>query len=187
MDQSVLLSSSVRNLRGALECLSQLSTKDRLKLVKQLTEKDAEFALKDWPLWGRKNQFPENSKWKTWMLLGGRGAGKTRAGAEWLRYVVSLDTSHSSYCGGRVALVGETYNDVRDVMIEGHSGLLSVHRHEEMPIWNSTQRKLEWPNGVIGQVFSSRDPDGLRGAQFGAVWCDGCSCRCIGWIGRFKC
>lgn len=145
----------------------------RMSVLLQLREFEAEFANCDWPLWARKDQYPETPDWKTWVLLGGRGAGKTRAGAEWLKHIALSPFGAPDHCGGRVALIGETYNDVRDIMIEGHSGLLSVHRREDRPRWNSTQRKLEWPNGVIGQAFSSRDPDGLRGSQFGAVWCDG--------------
>ncbi|MCF6320991.1 MAG: terminase family protein [Rhizobiaceae bacterium] len=159
-------------MRAELEALSQNDEKIQHAFVFQLHEYEAEFILRDWPIWGRSNQFPQLSGWKTWILLGGRGAGKTRAGAEWIRYIATLSRGATGHCGGRIALIGESYSDVRDIMIEGQSGLLSVHRYNEMPKWHSTQRKLEWPNGAIGQVFSSRDPDGLRGAQFGAVWCD---------------
>lgn len=172
MDQSVLLSSSVKNLRDALMRLLMLPSLDRMSVLLQLREFEAEQVNCDWPLWSRTDQLPEHPDWKIWVLLGGRGAGKTRAGAEWLKNIALLPFEAPGHSGGRVALIGETYNDVRDIMIEGHSGLLSVHRREDMPKWNSSQRKLEWPNGVIGQAFSSRDPDGLRGAQFGAVWCD---------------
>lgn len=172
MDQSKALSSSARSLRNELERLSKSDEEVHETFIKQLKEIEAEYILHDWPIWARKNQMPQSDNWKTWILLGGRGAGKTRAGAEWIRHIASLSKDSSDSRGGRIALIGETYNDVRDVMIEGHSGILSVHRRNEMPNWHSTQRKLEWPNGVIGQVFSSRDPEGLRGSQFGAVWCD---------------
>ncbi len=143
-----------------------------MKILLQLKEFEAEAIICDWPLWARKDQFPAIADWKIWLLLGGRGAGKTRAGAEWLKHIALLPAGAPGHCGGRIALIGETYNDVRDVMIEGHSGLLSVHRRQDRPKWHASQRKLEWPNGVIGHAFSSRDPDGLRGSQFGAVWCD---------------
>lgn len=172
MDQSVQWWNSAKNLRAELENLSRTPEKIIRKFVLQLSEFEAEFVLCDWPVWGRDSQFPQKPTWKTWVLLGGRGAGKTRAGAEWIRYIASLPPDSTEFSGGRIALIGETYNDVRDIMIEGQSGLLSVHRKDEMPKWYSAQRKLEWPNGVIGQVFSSRDPEGLRGSQFGAVWCD---------------
>jgi phage terminase large subunit-like protein len=73
---------------------------------------------------------------------------------------------------GRIALVGETFADVRDVMIEGVSGLMSVHRNGERPLWQPTRRRLEWPNGAVAQAFSAEEPDSLRGPQFGAAWCD---------------
>ncbi len=73
---------------------------------------------------------------------------------------------------GNIALVAETYADAREVMIEGQSGLLALHTSLERPVWISSRRRLEWPNGAVGQVFSSEDPDGLRGPQFGAAWCD---------------
>jgi phage terminase large subunit-like protein len=72
----------------------------------------------------------------------------------------------------RITLIGETLGDVRRVMIEGVSGILSVHAPWERPEWQSTQGRLEWPNGTIGEVFSATEPDGLRGPQFDAAWCD---------------
>ncbi len=72
----------------------------------------------------------------------------------------------------RIALVGETLADARSVMVEGVSGLLAVHRHAERPVFESSKHQLVWPNGVIAQMFSSEDPDGLRGPQFHAAWCD---------------
>ena len=172
MKQSDRLSSSATSLHKQLETLSKQDQEKRSKLIHQLTEIEAEFILHEWPLWGRANQFPKLGSWKTWLMLGGRGAGKTRAGAEWIRKIATQGTENLQSCGGRIALVGETQGDVRDVMIEGSSGLLSVHRKNEMPKWKSSQGILEWPNGVIGQTFSSHDPDGLRGSQFGAVWGD---------------
>ena len=71
---------------------------------------------------------------------------------------------------GRVALVGASYDDARDVMVEGESGLLSVHRKTDRPVWLSSRRELAWSNGTIGKVFSSADPECLRGSQFGAAW-----------------
>ena len=104
--------------------------------------------------------------------MGGRGAGKTRAGAEWLKSIVTKDNYTIGNSAGRVALIGETFQDARAVMIEGESGLLSIHRKDERPKWIASRRLLEWPDGTIGQVFSANDPEGLRGSQFGAAWCD---------------
>lgn len=104
--------------------------------------------------------------WTTWLILGGRGAGKTRAGAEWVRSIALADPQ------ARVALVGETEHDVRSVMIEGVSGLLSIHKQHERPRWISTRRRLEWPTGAVAEVFTAENFEGLRGPQFSAAWCD---------------
>jgi phage terminase large subunit-like protein len=98
--------------------------------------------------------------------MGGRGAGKTRAGAEWVRGLVERGEAR------RVALVGPTLHDVREVMIEGPSGILAVSSDGERPTYNATRRRLSWPNGAEGFAFSSEDPDSLRGPQFDAAWCD---------------
>ena len=104
--------------------------------------------------------------WTTWLILGGRGAGKTRAGAEWVRSIAVADPQ------ARIALVGETEHDVRSVMIEGVSGLLSIHKQHERPRWISTRRRLEWPTGAVAEVFTAENFEGLRGPQFSAAWCD---------------
>lgn len=99
--------------------------------------------------------------------MGGRGAGKTRAGAEWARFGVVV--------GGveRIALVGPTLRDVREVMIEGPSGLCAIEPEPKWkPAYNVSRRRVEWPNGAVGLVFSAEDPDSLRGPQYDAAWCD---------------
>ncbi|MEO0329406.1 MAG: terminase family protein [Pseudomonadota bacterium] len=126
----------------------------------------------DWPVWARSNQSPPLSDWRTWLLLGGRGSGKTRTGAQWLNGVALADPHFPGNSGGRVALVGTNYEDIRDVMVEGESGLLAVSDRRSRPDWISSRRELVWPNGVIGKLFSSSDPEGLRGSQFGASWSD---------------
>ncbi|MGI9365322.1 MAG: baseplate multidomain protein megatron [Rhizobiaceae bacterium] len=125
-----------------------------------------------WPVWARDHQVPELAPWTNWLLLGGRGAGKTRAGAEWVRGMALGETFFTPQPVAQIALVAETYSDAREVMIEGQSGLLALHKRSERPQWISSRRRLEWPNGSVAQVFSSEDPDALRGPQFGAAWCD---------------
>ncbi len=105
-------------------------------------------------------------------MLGGRGAGKTRTGAEWVKGMALGQQPYAPAATERIALVGETQGQVRDVMIEGVSGLLSIHTRWERPSWYPSRRRLEWPNGAIAQVFSAEDPEGLRGPQFGAAWSD---------------
>ncbi|MEM7463570.1 MAG: glycoside hydrolase TIM-barrel-like domain-containing protein, partial [Pseudomonadota bacterium] len=135
--------------------------------------------LREWPVFAGKPQRPPLSNWRTWLLLGGRGAGKTRAGAEWLKAIIGRDRHVSGDAAGRVAIIGETYSDARAVMIEGESGLLSLYRKCERPTWNPSRRQLVWPDGTIGQVFSASDPEGLRGSQFGAAWLDEFGCAAI--------
>ena len=126
----------------------------------------------DWALWARADQMPPTGDWTTWLLLGGRGAGKTRAGAEWVKATALGRPPFADRPCGRIALVGETFADVRDVMIEGVSGLLRIHRRAERPTWKPSLRRLEWPNGAVAQAFSSEDPEALRGPQFEIAWAD---------------
>ena len=114
----------------------------------------------------------DGAPWTTWLMLGGRGAGKTRAGAEWVRALVAGTPPYALQRYGRIALVGETWHDAREVMVEGESGLLRVSPRGERPDWIATRKRLEWPNGAVAQVFSADDPDSLRGPQFEAAWCD---------------
>ena len=110
--------------------------------------------------------------WRNWLLLGGRGSGKTRAGAEWVRAQALGIAPLARRAIGRIALIGESMADVRSVMVEGVSGLLAIHPPHERPHYEPSKRQLRWPNGAIAQLFSAEDPDGLRGPQFGAAWCD---------------
>ena len=91
--------------------------------------------------------------------MAGRGFGKTRAGAEWIRAVANSGT------GGRLALVGQTHDDVRHVMVEESSGVLAVSPPHERPQWLPSRRLLRWPNGVIGRCYSAADPEQLRGPE----------------------
>ncbi|WP_439476906.1 terminase large subunit domain-containing protein [Brevundimonas sp.] len=112
---------------------------------------------------------PDGSDWSTWLFLGGRGAGKTLAGASWL-----ADQAELLGPGGRLALVGPTLHDVREVMIEGPSGLRSLPRwtRADRPAYEPSRRRLVFANGCIAQAFSAEDPDSLRGPQFSAAWAD---------------
>lgn len=109
--------------------------------------------------------------WTTWLLLGGRGAGKTRAGAEWVRALAGAPRGENEKMR-RIALIGETEHDVREVMIEGVSGLLAVHARDARPQYLPSRRRVEWKNGAVAQAFSAEDPESLRGPQFSAAWAD---------------
>ena len=113
---------------------------------------------------------PPEGDWTTWLMLGGRGSGKTRAGAEWVRALAAAEVTP-------IALVGETMTEAIAVMIRGESGLLNVHPDEERPVLKGTS--LIWPNGVEGVVMSASDPDRFRGPQFAAAWCDEIGCGAV--------
>lgn len=110
--------------------------------------------------------------WTTWLMLGGRGAGKTRLGAEWVHALVQGHPPYAPPVAMQVALIGETEHDVREVMIEGPAGLIHSAPRSQRPQWTPSRRRLEWTNGAVAYAFSAEDPDQLRGPQFDAAWCD---------------
>jgi phage terminase large subunit-like protein len=122
--------------------------------------------LHDWPLWARAKQLPPEGDWRVWLILAGRGFGKTRTGAEWVRALAETGRA------GRIALVGETAGDARDVMVEGESGLLACCPPWGRPLYEPSKRRVTWANGAMATCFSADDPDQLRGPQFDAAWAD---------------
>ena len=122
--------------------------------------------------WALAHQLPPEGAWKSWVIRGGRGAGKTRAGAEWVRAEVEGARPEDLGRARRVALIGETFDQVRDVMIFGESGILACSPPDRRPQWEAGKRRLIWPSGAIAQVFSAYDPESLRGPQFDAAWVD---------------
>lgn len=122
--------------------------------------------------WAMPHQLPPEGNWRTWAVMGGRGAGKSRAGAEWVRAQLEgprpLDPGKCS----RIALVGETLDQVREVMIFGESGIMACSPPDRRPDWQATRKRLIWPNGATAQAFSAHDPESLRGPQFDGAWVD---------------
>ena len=118
------------------------------------------------------HQLPPEGDWTTWLILGGRGAGKTRAGSEWIRAQVEGAKPGDPGACSRVALVGETLDEAREVMVFGDSGILRSSPPDRRPKWIATRRQLVWPNGAVAQVFSASDPESLRGPQFDCAWAD---------------
>ncbi len=137
-----------------------------------------EMAKFDWPHLARPSQLAPAGDWFAWLILAGRGFGKTRTGAEWVRSQVCGSTPLT---GGRyrhIALVAETAADARDVMVgdgkgpgEG-SGLLQVHPKDFRPIYESSRRRLTWPNGAIATLYNGTEPDQLRGPEHDGAWID---------------
>jgi phage terminase large subunit-like protein len=144
--------------------LLALSRDERARLLGDLTPRECAELFHDWTLWARPEQAPPPGDWIVWLILAGRGAGKTRAGAEavrlWSRSFPSVN------------LIGPTADDVRDVMVLGDSGVLNCCRKEERPRYLASAARLEWPNGATSLLFSAEEPDRLRGKQHMKLWCD---------------
>lgn len=141
--------------------------KKLLKLFKKEKKRQKRAALRyKWECMARSNQLPPKGNWRVWLILAGRGFGKTRTGAETLRQWV-----RQGLCR-RLALVGETEAEVRQVMVEGASGLLAVHPPKEKPLYEPSKRILSWANGAIATCFSAEAYKQLRGPQFDGAWVD---------------
>ena len=152
------------------EELSQLPYAQRVAAAhvyqQALHEDEATVLRYVWPLHARPSQLPPKDDWNTWLILAGRGFGKTRTGAEWVRAQVENNQA------GRIALVARSLTEAQSIMIEGESGILNISPPSNRPIYEPSKRKLTWPNGAHALVFSSHEPDQLRGPQFDAAWCD---------------
>lgn len=171
-------STSTNSVSSLLDAYTSLSTLDETakaevmaELLRGLNRQQFETYRNDFGGFAHSHQCaPERAnsgqEWTTWLILGGRGAGKTRAGAEWVRAIATADKT------ARIALIGETEHEVREVMIEGVSGLLAVHRDDERPQWIPTRGRVEWKNGAVAQVFTAENYESLRGPQFSAAWLD---------------
>lgn len=146
--------------------LRSLSPKKRHDFLASLTDFEAKVFLHEWSFWARDNQLPPDGSWSHWLMLAGRGFGKTRAGAEWVRAFVETGTPV------RLALVAPTLHDARAVMVEGDSGLLAVAPPWCKPKFEASKRTLTWPNGSVATLFSAEEPERLRGPQHHAAWCD---------------
>ena len=120
----------------------------------------------DWRFWARPAQLPPPGEWTAWLVMAGRGYGKTRTGAEFVRQEIEAGRS------GRAALVGPTAADARDVMVEGESGIIAISPPWMRPTYEPSKRRLTWPNGAVGTLYSADEPDRLRGPQHDLAWCD---------------
>ncbi len=137
---------------------------EREAILADLSDAELEALEWDWPFWARPDQLAPPGDWNTWLALAGRGWGKTRSGAEWVR---GIKASIS-----RIALVAPTAADVRDVIVEGESGILATSPPWDRPVYEPSKRRLTWANGAQAALYSADEPDRLRGPQHGAAWCD---------------
>lgn len=119
-----------------------------------------------WKVRARRAQLPPDGPWRNWLIMAGRGFGKTRAGAEWVRMVAESDGE------ARIALVSSSLAEARAVMVEGESGLLACCPPDRQPVFEASLRRVRFPNGAQAQLFSAADPETLRGPQHSHAWCD---------------
>jgi phage terminase large subunit-like protein len=148
------------------QLLASLDEKTRQAALEKLTPEVVAALRWHWSFWARPNQLAPEGDWITWLLLAGRGFGKTRCGAEWVRQKAQ------EFPGCRIALVGETAADCRKVMVDGESGILAISPPDFMPTYYPTNRQLVWPNGSIAETYNATEPDQLRGPQHHFAWCD---------------
>lgn len=146
--------------------LASIPDKLRDSVLDALGPDEALALLHDWPFWARPNQLPPRGCWRIWLLLAGRGFGKTRAGAELIRSRVAARRAR------RLALVAPTAADARDIMVEGESGILAISPHWDRPRYEPSRRRLIWPNGATATFYSADEPERLRGPQHDTAWCD---------------
>ena len=144
--------------------IASLDEATRATILKELSANEAAEILEDWRFWARPDQIAPDGNWRVWLIMAGRGFGKTRCGAEWVHEQIRQGRE-------RIALVGETKADVRDVMVEGESGILATAGRNR-PLYEPSKRRLTWPNGAIGVCYSGDEPDQLRGPQHDAAWLD---------------
>ena len=153
------------------ELKKQTTPEELVKLFSSLTDEEATLLQYQWSFWARPQQIPpvldkKEYDWVTWLILAGRGFGKTRSGAEWVRDLIE------NHKYRRIALVAEDAGDARDVMVEGESGIIAVSPPWFKPNYEPSKRRLTWPNGARATIFSADDPESLRGPQHDAAWLD---------------
>lgn len=144
---------------------------DRRATLSTLTDQEIFALTYDWEgVWARDKQLEPPGEWIVWMLLWGRGTGKTRTGAEWTRKRVETGQAR------RIALVARTKGDIRDVLVEGTSGIMSICPYAGIPgkgpLYEPSKRRITWPNGAIATLYSADEPDQLRGPEHDTAWCD---------------
>jgi len=151
--------------KSIMEQLALLPEDERAAIMAGM---DEDALLWDWSVWARPEQLPPEDDWNVWLVLAGRGFGKTRLAAEWVREMAKYTNEGQR----RFALVARTAADVRDVIVEGESGIINVSPPSEKPLYEPSKRRLTWPNGNTATLFTADEPDSLRGPQFTHAWGD---------------
>jgi len=162
------MNSKARTSRGVwFRQPGSVGTRRRLTLDKELQPHELKaLGSWHWECWARDEQMPPDGEWRVWLICAGRGFGKTRAGAEWVRDVARHDPA------ARIALVGASHAEVRSVMVEGESGVLAASPGALTPEYEPSLRRLQWPNGAQAFLYSVAEPESLRGPQHTHAWCD---------------
>lgn len=146
--------------------LHALSSADLRNFMKELREDERDALLFHWRLWARPEQLSPPGDWQCWLICAGRGFGKTRAGAEWVREVVRAAPD------ARIALVAASIYEARAIMVEGESGVLACTPDPWKPLFEPSLRRLTWPSGAQAFLYSAAEPESLRGPQHSHAWCD---------------
>ncbi len=152
--------------QSLFERLSDLPHERRDAFIARLDDVAREALLHNWQVRARPEQLPPPGAWRIWLMLAGRGFGKTRSGAEWVRAIAETDGT------ARIALISATPQQARSVMVEGESGVLAIAPLTERPIWHPALRRLVWRSGAQATLYGAADPESLRGPQFTHGWAD---------------
>lgn len=147
------------NSLSLAERLAAMPTEAARLYLQELPDAAVQALGHHWPFWARPEQLAPAGDWRTWLILAGRGFGKTRAGAEWVRQI------GESIADARIALVAANLAEARSVMVEGQSGLLAIAPESTRPHWEPSLRRLRWPGGAQAVLFSAAEPEGLRGPE----------------------
>ncbi|WP_369027332.1 DNA-packaging protein [Qipengyuania sp. RANM35] len=145
---------------------SQASCDLKDSFVAGLDQKEKDEWSFDFANTAHDGQLPPSGDWRTWLIMAGRGFGKTRAGAEWVRSLAEANRY------ARIALIGASLGEARSVMVEGESGILACSPPERRPVFEPSLRRLRWPNGAEAMLYSAAEPESLRGPQHSHAWCD---------------
>lgn len=148
-----------------IERIALLPPGERRRLLGRLNDGKMEQLVGCWLPWARPGQQPPEGDWRIWLMMAGRGYGKTRAGAEWVHHL-------AEETGRRIAIVGPTEEEARAVMVEGASGLLACAPPGMRPEWETSRGLLRWPTGSLGLIYSGANPERLRGPEHDYAWCD---------------
>lgn len=159
-------------MKSPAQSLASLSAAEQAAWRARLTDRQFASLRNDWRFWARPNQAAPAGEWSTWLVLAGRGFGKTRAGCEWVRSIACGKSPMARGSHRRIAIVAETAADARDVLVEGESGILAIHPKDHRPLYEPSKRRLTWPNGAVATLFNAVEPDQLRGPQHDAALCD---------------